>query len=97
MNSKSHQLALRKQLLLLKLQSHRMEIDIDMAALRNPMRNAAIGGGVFQLLRAHPIFISAASALLTRIPKLGLIVKLAGAALGGWQFYKMLRAWRDTE
>jgi hypothetical protein len=90
----SHHLALKKQLLLLRLESHRLEIEADMHALRNPVRNIAIGGGLLKLLRSHPIIVTAASALVARVPRLGLLIKLVGAGLAVWQGVQMAREWK---
>ncbi len=86
--------ALRKQLLLLRLESHRLEIEADVHALKNPVRHIAIGGGLLKLLRSHPILMTGASAILARIPRLGLLVKLIGAGMAVWQTMQMVRAWK---
>jgi hypothetical protein len=94
MSRSSEQLALKKQLLLLRLESHRLEIEADVYALKNPVRNIAIGGGLLKLLRSHPILMTGASAILARIPRLGLLVKLIGAGMAVWQTMQMVRAWK---
>jgi hypothetical protein len=94
MNRRSEELALKKELIRLRLNSHRLEIAADMATLRNPLRNAAISGSVLRLLRSHPILVTGTSALLTRVPRLGLLIKLAGAALAAWQVAQFIRALR---
>jgi hypothetical protein len=94
MSRSSEQLTLKKQLLLLRLESHRLEIEADVYALKNPVRNIAIGGGLLKLLRSHPILMTGASAILARIPRLGLLVKLIGAGMAVWQTMQMVRAWK---
>jgi hypothetical protein len=94
MSEKAEQLALHKNLLLLQLAAHRMELEADMATLRDPLRKAAIGGSVLHLLRSHPIFITAAGALVSRVPRLGFVAKLMAGCLAGWQAVKLFRAWR---
>jgi hypothetical protein len=90
----SHQLTLKKQLLLLRLESYRLEIEADVHALKNPVRNIAIGGGFLKILRSHPIILTIASALVARVPRLGLLIKLAGAGLAVWQGVQMVREWK---
>jgi hypothetical protein len=95
MTTKSEQLALHKDLLRLQLEAHRMDLELDIATLRNPLRKAAIGTGVLGLLRSHPIFLSAAGALISRVPRLGFAAKLAAAGVAAWQAYKLYRSWRS--
>jgi hypothetical protein len=94
MSEKAEQLALHKNLLRLQLAAHRMELEADMATLRDPLRKAAIGGSVLHLLRSHPIFVTAAGALVSRVPHLGFTAKLVAAGVAGWQAVKLFRAWR---
>lgn len=90
----SENLALKKELLRLRLDAHRLEIATDIAALRNPLRSAAIGGSLVRLLRSHPILVSGASALLSRVPKLGFAIKVAAAGMAIWQLIKLINAFR---
>jgi hypothetical protein len=94
MSRSPENLLLRKQLLLLRLESHRLEIEADLHALRNPARNVVIGGSLLKLLRSHPILVTGASALLARVPRLGLLVKLVGAGVAVWQVIVLIRTWK---
>ena len=94
MSTKAEQLALRKELLRLRLEAHRRELEADMATLRNPLRKAAIGAGVLGLLRSHPVFVTAAGALISRVPRLGFAAKLAAGCVAVWQAVKLFRFWR---
>jgi hypothetical protein len=93
---KSEELALRRELVSLRLEAHRLEIATGIATLRNPLRNAAIGASILKLLRTHPIIITGASAMLARMPRLGLIARLGAGALAAWQALKLLRRWRKS-
>jgi hypothetical protein len=94
MSGKTEQLAMHKNLLRLQLAAHRMELEADIATLRDPLRKAAIGGSVLHLLRSHPIFVTAAGALISRVPRLGLTAKLVAACVAGWEAVRLFRAWR---
>lgn len=87
-------LALKKQLLLLRLESHRLEIEADVQALKNPMRNVAVGGSLIKLLRSHPILMTGVSAIISRVPRLGLLIKIVGAGMAVWQLLQVLRPWQ---
>lgn len=87
-------LALKKELLLLRLEQHRLEIESDIHTLKNPMRNVAIGGSLLKLLRSHPIIMTGASALIARVPRLGLLIKLAGAGIAIWQVLQLARSFK---
>jgi hypothetical protein len=93
---KSEELALRRELVSLRLEAHRLEIATGIATLRNPLRNAAIGASILKLLRTHPIIITGASAMLARMPRLGLIARLGAGALAAWQALKLVRRWRKS-
>lgn len=95
-SSNSEQLALRKELLRLQLETHRLELEADVETLRHPLRKAAIGASVLQLLRTHPVFVTAAGALLTRIPRLGFAAKVAAGCVAAWQAIKLIRYWRHN-
>ena len=96
MSGKSEELALRRELLSLRLEAHRLEIASGIATLKNPLRNAAIGAGIFKLLRTHPIIITGASALIARVPRLGLVVKLGASLLAAWQALRLYRLWHRS-
>jgi hypothetical protein len=91
-SSKSKQLTLHKELLRLQLEAHRMELSADIATLRDPLRKATIGTGVLGLLRSHPIFLTAAGALISKIPRLGFAAKLAAGCVAAWQAYRLYRS-----
>jgi hypothetical protein len=94
MSSKSEKLASRKESLRLQLEAHRLELGADVETLRNPLRKAAFGAGVLKLLRTHPVIVTAAGALLTRIPQLGLAVKVAAGSIAAWQVFRFFRSRR---
>ena len=94
MSSKQDQLAVRKEFLRLQLETHRLELGADVETLRNPLRKAAIGVSVVQLLRSHPVIVTAAGALLTRIPRLNFAVKLAAGGVAAWQAFRFFRSRR---
>ena len=96
MSGKSNELALRKELVSLRLEAHRLEIATGIATLRNPVRNAAIGASILKLLRTHPILITGASALVARVPKLGFVAKIGAGLLAAWQAVKLYRLWRRS-
>jgi hypothetical protein len=93
---KSEELELRKELLSLRLEAHRLDIASGIATLKNPLRNAAVGAGILRLLRTHPIIITGASALIARMPRLGFIAKLGAGALAAWQALKLFLLWRKS-
>jgi len=95
-SGKPEQLALRKELLCLRLEGHRLEIASELAILRNPLRNAAIGASVLKLLRSHPIIITGVSALIARMPRLGLVATLGTGLIAAWQVLKLYRVWRRS-
>jgi hypothetical protein len=95
-SGKSEELALRKELLALRLEANRLEIASELATLRHPLRNAAIGASVLKLLRSHPIIVTGASALIARIPRLGLVAKLGAGLIAAWQALKLYRLWRNS-
>jgi hypothetical protein len=95
-SGKSDDLALRKELLCLRLEAHRLEIVSELATLRSPLRNAAIGASVLKLLRSHPIIVTGLSALIARMPRLGLVAKLGAGLIAAWQALKLYRLWRKS-
>jgi hypothetical protein len=96
MKSKPGSLEMRKALLRLQLEARRLELEADVDTLRNPLRKAAIGAGVLQLLRTHPVIVTAAGALLTRIPRLGFAIKLAAGGVAAWQVFRLFRSRRRS-
>jgi hypothetical protein len=95
MNAKYEQLELHKRLLQLELEEHRLELAADLATLRNPLRKAAIGTSVLDLLRKHPVLLTTAGALLARIPRLGFAAKVAAGSVAVWQAVKLYQRWRS--
>ena len=96
MSERSQDLALRKELVLLRLEAHRLEIATGIATLRSPLRNAAIGASILRLLRTHPVIITGASALVSRVPRLGFVAKLGAGLLAAWQTIRLYRLWRRS-
>jgi hypothetical protein len=95
MSAKYEQLELHKRLLKLELEEHRLDLSADLANLRNPLRKAAIGGGVLDLLRKHPVLLTTAGAILAKIPRLGFAARAAGLAVAMWQAVKLYQRWRS--
>jgi hypothetical protein len=93
---KAEELALRKELLRLRLEANRLEIEAGVTVLRSPMRNAAIGASVLKLLRSHPIIVTGLSALVARAPKLAFVARLGAGCLAAWQAVKLYRFWRRS-
>lgn len=94
MTPKHEPLASRKEFLRLQLEARRLELEADVETFRNPLRKAAIGASMLQLLRQHPVIVTAAGALLTRVPRLGFAIKLAAGSVAAWQVFRMFRSRR---
>jgi hypothetical protein len=94
MSARYEQLELHKRLLKLQLEEHRLDLSADLAGLHNPLRKAAIGGGVLDLLRRHPVLLTTAGALLAKLPRLGFIAKAAGIGVAVWQAIQLFQRWR---
>lgn len=87
-------LALQKQLLQMRLEQYRLEIESDIHTLKNPMRHVAVGGSLLKLIRSHPIIMTGASALIARVPRLGLLIKIAAAGIAAWQVVQLIRSFK---
>lgn len=96
MSRKAEELALRKELLRLRLEANRLEIQAGVSMLRSPLRNVAIGASVLKLLRSHPILVTSIGALVARTPKLAFIARLGAACLAVWQAARLYRFWRRS-
>jgi hypothetical protein len=95
MSAKSEHLELHKRLLKLQLEEYRLELSADLANMRNPLRKAAIGTGVLDLLRKHPVLLTTAGAIVAKIPRLGFIARAAGIGVAVWQAIKLYQRWRS--
>lgn len=97
MSRKTEDLALRKELLRLRLEAHRLEIETGILVLRNPVRNVAIGTSLLKLLRSHPIITTGAGALLARVPRLALIARVVAGGVAAFQAVQWFRYWRRSQ
>jgi hypothetical protein len=88
------ELELRKEILSLKAETHRLEMEHQVERLASSFRGIASGFRVTRLLRNHPLLASAAGTLAARIGPVRLL-KLAAVAAAGWFAYKVARASRE--
>ncbi len=91
MSIRLKELALRKEVLALKAEAHRLEVERDLHRLGSAVHGLTSGMNVVRKLAARPVLASAAGALVSRIG-IGRILKIA--ALGGlaWFGYQVARS-----
>jgi hypothetical protein len=94
MNPRLRELALRKELLGLKAESYRLELELGVDHLVRSLRGVSSAWNAAGLLRSHPYLVSAAGALLSRIG-IGRIARMGLIAAVAWFAYQVSRAARS--
>ena len=87
------ELELRKEILRLKAETHRLEIEQEVDRLGHGLRGLASGLNAVRLLHKHPLAVSAAGALVTRLGPSRLL-KLAAVAAAAWFAFRVAQASR---
>ena len=91
MSPRLRELALRKEVLALKAEAHRLEIERELDRIGGAVRGLASVLNVARNLAARPLLASAAGAVVSRIG-IGRILKIAVVAGLGWFGYQVARA-----
>ncbi len=94
MNPRLQELALRKEILTLKAEACRLELQQGLENLGRSFGSVSSAWNVAGLLRGHPYLVSAAGALLARIG-LGRIARIGAIAAAAWFAYQVSRASRS--
>jgi hypothetical protein len=88
------ELELRKEILSLKAETYRMEIEQQVERLGSSFRGIASGLSALRRLRTHPLLLSAAGTLMARIG-LTRLLKVAAVGAVGWFAYRVAQASRE--
>jgi hypothetical protein len=96
MSMRLKELALRKEVLALKAEAHRLEIERELHRLGSAAHGLTSGISVVRRLAARPVLASAAGALVSRIG-IGRLLKIAAVAGIGWFGYQVARAAQSRE
>lgn len=90
---KLHELSLRKEILRLKADTYRLEIEQALGRLRQPASRLETGARIAGLLRRNPAIVSAATALAARV-HWGRAFKWALVGVAAWQGFRFVMAVR---
>ena len=96
MNPRLQELALRKEILTLKAEAYRLELQQGVENLGRSFGGVSSAWNVAGLLRSHPYLVSAAGALLSRIG-LGRLARMGVIAAGAWFAYQVALAARSRK
>ncbi|HSD60420.1 MAG TPA: hypothetical protein VLC55_06150 [Burkholderiales bacterium] len=91
MSPRLQELALRKEILTLKAEAYRLELELDLDSLGKSLRGVSSAWNVASLMRNHPYVVSAAGALISQIG-IGRIARMGLIAAGAWFAYQVSRA-----
>lgn len=91
MNPRLRELALRKELLSLKADGYRLELELGVRNLGQSWRGISSAWNVASVMRNHPYVVSAAGALVSRIG-LGRIARLGLVAGIAWFAYQVAKS-----
>lgn len=93
MNPRLRELALRKELLSLKADAYRLDLELGVKSLGQSLRGVSSAWNATGVLRNHPYVVSAAGALVSRIG-LGRIARIGVIAGVAWFAYQVALAAR---
>jgi len=96
MSPRLRELALRKEVLALKAEAHRLEMERELDRIGGAVRGLTSGMNVVRRLAARPLLASAAGAVVSRIG-IGRILKIGAVAGLGWFAYQVARAAQSRE
>jgi hypothetical protein len=96
MNPRLQELALRKEILTLKAEGYRLELQRSTERLARSFGGMSSAWNVAGLLRGHPYVVSAAGALLARIG-LARIARMGLIAAAAWFAYQVSLAARSRK
>lgn len=91
MSPRLRELALRKELLSLKADAYRLELELDLRSLGQSVRGVSSAWNIASVMRDHPYVVSAAGALISHIG-IGRIARLGLVAGASWFAYQVARS-----
>lgn len=96
MSPRLQELALRKQILTLKADAYRLELELGVEHLGDSLRGVSSAWNVASVMRNHPYVVSAAGALISHIG-LGRIARMGMAAGAAWFAYQVAQSARSRK
>jgi hypothetical protein len=96
MNRRLQELALRKEILGLKAEAYRLELELGVRNLGQSLHGVSSAWKATDVLRNHPYLVSAAGALLSRIG-VGRIARMGMIAGGAWFAYQVAQSARSRK
>jgi len=96
MNVRLKEFALRKQILALKAEAHRLEIERELGRIGSTVRGLASGMTIIRSLTAQPLVASAAGAIASRVG-VGRLLKFVAVGALVWFGYEIARSARSPQ
>lgn len=96
MNPRLRELALRKEILTLKTEAYRLELELGVENLGQSLRGVSSAWNVASVMRNHPYVVSAAGALISQIG-VGRIARMGAITAATWFAYQVMRAARSRQ
>lgn len=96
MNVRLKEFALRKQMLALKAEAHRLEIERELGRIGSTVRGLASGMTLIRSLTAQPLLASAAGVVASRVG-VGRFLKIAALGALVWFGYEIARSARSPQ
>lgn len=91
MNPRLRELALRKEILTLKTEAYRLELELGVENLGRSLRGVSSAWNVARMMRNHPYVVSAAGALISQIG-VGRITRMGAIAAATWFAYQVFKS-----